>query len=183
MSEAKPSPAEPKPPSNARKWVKRVVVGLLAVLFLSCAGVVCACGGVFWYVWNAEKTKRETADRLFHEALADGDMGQAYDKADPSMQKLYPREMLASLTFERGRLKVVHTTRTTHNGVEYVVVEVEVGNQYSTDIFYCTVGADGQWRLVGIASREWGLDLERAVPGEVKSLHSKTKPRGGGGFD
>src|SRR5262249_51394336 len=188
MTEQTPSPGPTPPPKRSSRWAKWLL-GCLGVCVLLCCGVMSLVGyglyaGVGWVRDEVERDlEQRTAadvDRLFSEALADGDAGAIYDWADPRLRERYGREEFAEFVtknptlFRRDGLAGRFVKDRSHDNAVYRMVRVVLRETGKTVEFICRVTPGGRLVLVGVVPL-----LDRAVPDELKKAFAGDAPEGG----
>jgi hypothetical protein len=174
-----PDPAPPQPPvvpPKPRKpfpFRKLIALGMLGAMLLSCAGMCIACSGLTWYLGSGVG---RGADRVFHEALADGDRDEIYRRADADFRAAYSEAELRGFAkaqpnlFDRAKLDGLEWRRTTLDDKKYYVLIARVADE-GIVAFYCKLGDSGKLVLVGISpATSSGEGLDKAVPPDVRRL-------------
>jgi hypothetical protein len=160
-----------EPESRATRLRHRrrsVVAALLTLLVFSIGG---ACGLV-WYHFNR---LQNGLDRVYREALANGDADAAYDSADEAFRQKYGRDEFRAFLpacvppVPWRKVTATEFIRTIHHDQEYAVLEIEVTESDRTFVYgiYCKVAENEQLRLIGILPR-----MGAAIPSDVRHVLS-----------
>jgi hypothetical protein len=144
-----------------------------------------ACGLVFLVVFGGltlynRAMLARSADLLFEQVLAGGDVETAWRQADPRLQAFYPREVFRDFArrrpalFTRDRLTAREILWRSAHGELCVVVRARVDESPGpAEVrFYCSRSEHTGFRLLGIEP-----DLTAAVPGNLEPY----PPPGGAG--
>ncbi|HEV3078686.1 MAG TPA: hypothetical protein VGY66_02865 [Gemmataceae bacterium] len=174
MPDVKP----PQPPAPARagnKWSLRKIItaAALAAMLLSCSGMCIVCSGFTWFINHRVGTD---TDRVFHEALADGDRAEIYLHADPDFRDAYRDADLNKFArdmpnvFDRARIEGIKLRRKSVEDRQYLVLIARVDDE-GMIAFYCRVADSGKLALLGIAPvAHVGERLDKAVPEDIRPL-------------
>ncbi len=170
-----PQPTGPTRPKQKWPFLKILTAGALAALLLSCAGMCIACSGLTFFVNHRVSS---STDRVFHEALADGDRQEIYLHADPDFREAYRDADLNKFAkdmpnvFDRAKLDGIELRRKTVDDKKYLVLIARVDDE-GMIAFYCSVADSGKLALLGIAPvSRVGERLDKAVPDSIRPLGS-----------
>jgi hypothetical protein len=176
MPDVKP----PQPPGHTRprqKWplTKILAAGAFGTMLLSCSGLCIACSGFTWFINHRVGSN---TDRVFHEALADGDRQEIYLHADPDFREAYKDADLNKFAkdrpnvFDRAKIEGIKLRRKTVDDRKYLVLIARVDDE-GMMAFYCRVADSGKLALIGIAPvSNVGERLDKAVPEDILPLGS-----------
>ena len=183
-----PPPLPESPPPRRRRWL-RWLLGCGCLLAVLCCGVPGA-GLVALNHWGnsvREADEREFVDRLFREAFAEGDLGIAFDRADPRLRKAHERDAFLA---HFGRLPAVpprepavlkrHLTVFHESRLCVKVVFTLPGADEV--VIYCREDDEGRLRLLGVTP---GLDagVPAALLRHFEAIERGERQPGGGLWD
>ena len=177
------TPGGASPVLTHRPWRRRK----LRARLLRWSAWLGACGLVFLglfggLTWYNRAMLAQSADHLFEQVLAGGDIEAAWRQADPRFQAFYPRQVFRNFVrrrptlFARDHLTAREILWRSANGELCVVVRVRVdeGPGPAEVRFYCSRSEHTGFRLLGIEP-----DLAAAVPGNIEPWPAGDNPAKG----